>query len=417
LHISDNYERRIENEFTSEYNYIFGSDGLAAVFVSRSNNTEDMYYVHKDHLGSIMEITNEEGEKLDAGSASFDAWGDRRNPQTWQPYSETPPRLLFDRGFTGHEHYDRFGIINMNGRCYDPKIGRFLSPDVTIQNPENSQNFNRYSYCMNNPLNLIDPTGYDWEDYEGDDDGKPQHSWFSNVCSKSIGPMDPLPTIVLPLFEVIDHRTSGIIRPIECSHILSDNNNTAGNFEHRDQTRPNDKSEAGGCGDEDEVLDTDCLYLVDQDENDNGDGEDEPAGRGGFNEDKAINYLKDNFTLPYGAGQCINNMVQALIEGGISGLKGKPIKAACLYGPILKGLGFATVNRTITYYKGDIAIIQGYDGGKYCKGSKVVCGHIQMYDGNQWLSDFPQSRPFWPGKGYADARPSPSFEILHWPGN
>lgn len=141
------------------------------------------------------------------------------------------------------------------------------------------------------------------------------------------------------------------------------------------------------------------------------------AGQGGFNEDKAISYLKNNFILPYGAGQCINHMVPALIEGGITGLNGKPIKAACLYGSILKNLGFVTVNRTNTYYKGDIAIIQGYDGGKFCEGSGVVCGHIQMYDGKQWISDFPQSRPFWPGKGYADATPSPSFEILHWGGN
>lgn len=35
----------------------------------------------------------------------------------------------FDRGFTGHEHYDEFGLINMNGRVYDPFMSTFLSPD------------------------------------------------------------------------------------------------------------------------------------------------------------------------------------------------------------------------------------------------------------------------------------------------
>ncbi|MBR3987159.1 MAG: hypothetical protein IKK04_08395 [Bacteroidales bacterium] len=32
--------------------------------------------------------------------------------------------FAFRRGFTGHEHYDRFGIINMNARLYDPVLGR-----------------------------------------------------------------------------------------------------------------------------------------------------------------------------------------------------------------------------------------------------------------------------------------------------
>ena len=40
------------------------------------------------------------------------------------------------------------------------ELGRFLSPDPVVQVPEYSQNFNRYSYVLNNPLMLIDPTGY-----------------------------------------------------------------------------------------------------------------------------------------------------------------------------------------------------------------------------------------------------------------
>ena len=43
--------------------------------------------------------------------------------------------LAFRRGFTGHERYDRFGIINMNARLYDPVIGHFFSPDPQVQNP------------------------------------------------------------------------------------------------------------------------------------------------------------------------------------------------------------------------------------------------------------------------------------------
>ena len=66
----------------------------------------------------------------------------------------------FDRGFCMHEHYRDFGLINMNGRMYDPLVGRMLSPDIVIQNPEYSQSYNRYSYCFNNPLRFTDPSGY-----------------------------------------------------------------------------------------------------------------------------------------------------------------------------------------------------------------------------------------------------------------
>lgn len=48
----------------------------------------------------------------------------------------------------------------MNGRIYDPNLGRFLQADPFIQAPSNSQSYNRYSYVWNNPLSATDPSGY-----------------------------------------------------------------------------------------------------------------------------------------------------------------------------------------------------------------------------------------------------------------
>jgi hypothetical protein len=48
----------------------------------------------------------------------------------------------------------------MNGRVYDPYIGRFLSPDPFVQMPDYTQSLNRYSYVMNRPMNFTDPSGY-----------------------------------------------------------------------------------------------------------------------------------------------------------------------------------------------------------------------------------------------------------------
>ena len=64
------------------------------------------------------------------------------------------------RGFTDHEHLDDFTLVHMNARVYDPKLGRFLSPDPFIQFPESTQGLNRYTYTLNNPLSFTDPTGH-----------------------------------------------------------------------------------------------------------------------------------------------------------------------------------------------------------------------------------------------------------------
>ncbi len=100
------------------------------------------------------------------GEIQFITWGGNCDPVTWKnlTYQETLDEpLLFGRGYTMHEHLDVFGLINMNGRVYDPWTGRFLSPDPILQQPANSQNYNRYSYALNNPLKYTDPSGYSYK--------------------------------------------------------------------------------------------------------------------------------------------------------------------------------------------------------------------------------------------------------------
>ena len=64
------------------------------------------------------------------------------------------------RGFTGHEHLDDLGLIHMNGRVYDPAIGRFISADPVAAGIATSQTLNRYTYVGNNPLSFTDPNGH-----------------------------------------------------------------------------------------------------------------------------------------------------------------------------------------------------------------------------------------------------------------
>ncbi len=129
----------------------------------------------KDHLGSTdvlytgtWNVGSSDFTAATTERQSFDPWGERRNAENWTAYRTTntdPYRTSstdYDRGYTGHEQLDDSGLIHMNGRIYDPELGRMLSPDPVVQVPEYSQNFNRYSYVMNNPLNMTDPTGFSW---------------------------------------------------------------------------------------------------------------------------------------------------------------------------------------------------------------------------------------------------------------
>lgn len=139
-----------------QLHYLYATDGLFAI-VEKDATTENLYYILKDHQGSFNQITDESGKTVEL--LSFDPWGRRRNPLTWS-YTNAPTTSKFSRGYTGHEHLDNFGLINMNGRMYDPNLGRFLSPDPILQNPGSTQGHNRYSYVLNNPLKYTDPSGY-----------------------------------------------------------------------------------------------------------------------------------------------------------------------------------------------------------------------------------------------------------------
>ncbi|MFN8208935.1 MAG: FG-GAP-like repeat-containing protein [Bacteroidales bacterium] len=144
------------SSFPKHIHYIYGGDGIAAIYTIQNSST-NMYYVHTDHLGSIDVMTNQSGTAVQY--MSFDAWGRRRNPTDWT-YTNVPTSYLVSRGYTMHEHLDQFGLINMNGRVYDPVLGRFLEADNYVQAPGFTQSYNRFSYCWNNPLKYSDPSGY-----------------------------------------------------------------------------------------------------------------------------------------------------------------------------------------------------------------------------------------------------------------
>jgi RHS repeat-associated protein len=157
VYFDGTYEKVTNGQETKEIHYIPADDGLAAVITKQSNGTFVTMFVHKDHLGSVQYISDENGNLTE--ERSFDPWGAQRDPSTWVVYSDPPVSDITDIGFTGHEQMNRFYLINMNGRVYDPIIGRFLSVDPIMASNNNFDGLSTYLYCRNNPLSYCDPDG------------------------------------------------------------------------------------------------------------------------------------------------------------------------------------------------------------------------------------------------------------------
>ena len=154
------YDKDITGGVSKYIHHIGSPAGVIAIVIGDGANPSDYKYTYTDHLGSILTVTDNSGVVV--AEQSFDAWGRRRNPTTWTlllPTAATSLPYWLYRGYTGHEHLDNFGLINMNGRLYDPVVGRMLSPDNYVQSDGFTQSYNRYSYAGNNPLRYTDPDG------------------------------------------------------------------------------------------------------------------------------------------------------------------------------------------------------------------------------------------------------------------
>ncbi|MDZ7790302.1 MAG: RHS repeat-associated core domain-containing protein [Xanthomonadales bacterium] len=144
--------------------------GKVLVTVQASDGSSRARYLHRDHLGSVVGMSDETGYAI--ARMSFDPWK-RRSPEfsvgepAWMQWIDgSPPAWMAQfggpteftpRGFTGHEHLDALGIVHMNGRIYDPHLARFLQADPFV---EDSATMNRYTYSHNSPLVYYDPSGY-----------------------------------------------------------------------------------------------------------------------------------------------------------------------------------------------------------------------------------------------------------------
>jgi RHS repeat-associated protein len=148
---------------------------LGPVIVTRLGTTDNITVVLRDRLGSTLDTID--GSQVT--QRAFDAFGKARNGDLSDRANGTLNLADTIHGFTSHTHEDDVALVHMNGRVFDPNLGRFLTVDPMVK-PGTSQGLNPYSYIRNSPMSGTDPTGYDATTSDE------AVSWNS-VCARAIG--------------------------------------------------------------------------------------------------------------------------------------------------------------------------------------------------------------------------------------
>ena len=188
LTIAGLYERRSEGSGLQFFT-VMGPYGPIGQVVRQSSGTlsDTVRYIHGDNLGSTESVTDENGKIVE--TRQYDPFGNligfslpghinvngkRNNGNavcggTGNCFGFYQNKLTefsitgVSMGFTGHRDDGDINLINMVGRIYDPKTGRFLTPDPFVPSTLSTGGMNSYAYVMNNPVTLVDPTGFEGE--------------------------------------------------------------------------------------------------------------------------------------------------------------------------------------------------------------------------------------------------------------
>jgi RHS repeat-associated protein len=153
-----------ENHFTGAATLYFGE-----VYEVRNGEPIIHLFANNQRVVSIQEdgrMQYYHGNHLNSASVVTDGYGNTKETIEYYPFGTYRQRTDLDAAFpnvhhtfTGQEEDDETGLLNYKARLYDPLLGRFISADSIVPEPGNLQAYNRYSYCLNNPLIYTDPSG------------------------------------------------------------------------------------------------------------------------------------------------------------------------------------------------------------------------------------------------------------------
>lgn len=147
---------KMTNGSGTAYRYYVPAGNNFIVYNRWLNGTNAIDYATRDNIDSTAVITDASGALIVSEKFAALGWNENTAAQKATMASITRHE------FTGQEGLDNYGLyyVDMNGRVYNPNGAVFLSPDPYIQDPANTQNYDRYNYVLNNPMPYVDPSGF-----------------------------------------------------------------------------------------------------------------------------------------------------------------------------------------------------------------------------------------------------------------
>ena len=313
-------------------------------------------YYHSDHLGSASFVTDIGGFVVQ--HLQYLPYGElfvsQRNTEEFDSRYK----------FTAKELDNETSYTYFGARYYDSELSGWLSVDPMS---DERRWVSPYAYCQWNPLILVDPSGM-LDGWVSDKNNPDEIYWDPNINSYEEAAQAGVNYYGQQGFQITNE---GMLRHYQSNGTISEGTIYLEKVEVRDY-----KNRSGNK----------------------------------FNKDLAVAWLEQN-TGTVSQKNCAKYVRLALEAGGLNtNTIGRP-DLACDYGPYLEKLGFHEVNpENFIPQKADIAVFQGYPGGTVSKTGRL-CGHIQMYSGERWISDFKQNN-FWPGAGYLKNKPR--YNIYRW---
>ncbi|NNC04873.1 hypothetical protein HJC10_18700 [Corallococcus exiguus] len=158
LYVGGLYQRRTQGLTTTHVLSIPSPEGvIGELSWDEGASMENVRYFLNDRQGSPDTVTDASGAAVER--IKYDPFGARRNAGNLAQASNAfHPGAR--KGYTGHEHDDELGLINMRGRIYDPRLMKFVSVDPVVADQGSVQAYNAYSYVLNNPTRYTDPSGF-----------------------------------------------------------------------------------------------------------------------------------------------------------------------------------------------------------------------------------------------------------------
>ncbi len=188
LYVGEGYERVTTIDGSSTVEHKYHVHGIALITQTEGGNTETTHSLISDYQDSLLAIADQSGNLIQR--FRYTPFGE----QVDVSQGITGTHTFTTKGYTSHEHIEGMDIIHMNGRIYDPVIGRMVQSDPIVQAPTMVLSYNRYSYVWNNPMNRIDPTGYQGVGGEESEDQDSKDTAATNATDAAVSGQDPYAT-------------------------------------------------------------------------------------------------------------------------------------------------------------------------------------------------------------------------------